>query len=121
VRLHNRFKELGWLVEASVDNSYNLTPNGFQSFAALGIDVDAARALRRRFAYPCLDWSERQPHVGGSLAAALLKLALKRRWVSQELDSRALRVTNLGRREVLARFGLDLQIETGNVLRSGTR
>jgi hypothetical protein len=30
---------------------------------ALGIDLDATLAsLRRRFAYACLDWSERRPH-----------------------------------------------------------
>jgi hypothetical protein len=44
--------------------------------------------------------------MGGGLAAALLKVALKRRWVVQDLDSRALDVTSLGRREMLAGFGL---------------
>ena len=62
--------------------------------------------LRRRFAYGCLDWSERRPHIGGALGAALLKVALKRKWVLQDLDSRALDVTSLGRREILARFGV---------------
>jgi hypothetical protein len=62
--------------------------------------------MRRRFAYACLDWSERRPHLGGALAAAVLKIALKRRWVVQDLDSRALDVTGLGRRELLARFAV---------------
>jgi hypothetical protein len=35
-----------------------------------------------------------------------LNVALKRKWVSKELDSRALSVTSRGRREMLARFGL---------------
>ena len=60
----------------------------------------------RRFACGCLDWSERRPHVGGALGAAILKLALKRRWVRQDLDSRALGITSLGRREMQTRFGL---------------
>jgi hypothetical protein len=77
-------------------------------FAALGIDLEATRKLRRRFACACLDWSERRPHIGGALAAALLKVTLKRKWVVQDLDSRALRVTSLGRREMLARFGLEV-------------
>jgi hypothetical protein len=55
-----------------------------------------------------LDWSERRPHVGGALGAAILKAALKRKWVTHDLDSRALGVTSLGRREMLARFGLRL-------------
>jgi hypothetical protein len=70
--------------------------------------VDPARALRRRFAFACVDWSERRPHLGGALGAALLNVALKRRWVTQELDSRILSLTTLGRREMLARFSLKL-------------
>jgi DNA-binding transcriptional ArsR family regulator len=108
VLLHDRFKELGWLSGESTngDNSYALTEEGAKAFAALGIDVDATGALRRRFAYACLDWSERRPHLGGALGAAILALALKRKWVAQDLDSRALRVTSFGRREMLSRFGL---------------
>jgi hypothetical protein len=70
------------------------------------MDLDATRASRRRFAYPCVDWSERRPHIGGALGAALLELALKRKWVNRELDSRALTITKAGLREMRARFGL---------------
>ena len=102
VVLHDRFRELKWLTDA-----YDLTVPGVQAFEALGVDVDETRRLRRRFAYACLDWSERRPHIAGALAAALLKTALKRKWVVQDLDSRAIRVTNTGRRELLARFGIE--------------
>jgi len=110
VALHDRFRALGWLApkSSSGKSAYDLTPAGAKAFESLGVDISATRALRRRFAYPCLDWSERQPHVGGSLAAAFLKIALKRKWVAQELDSRALSVTSLGRREFHVRFGLAL-------------
>jgi DNA-binding transcriptional ArsR family regulator len=103
VVLHDRFRELKWLTD-----SYELTAAGVQAFEALGVDVNEMRKLRRRFAYACLDWSERRPHIAGALGAALLKTALKRRWVVQDLDSRAIRVTNTGRRELLARFGIEL-------------
>jgi hypothetical protein len=56
-----------------------------------------------------VDWSERRPHLGGALGAALLNVALKRRWVVQDADSRALRVTPLGEREMRARFQLKEQ------------
>jgi DNA-binding transcriptional ArsR family regulator len=108
--LHDRFKALGWLsaVPNGSNNAYNLSLEGTMVFEALGIDIEATRRLRRRFACACLDWSERRPHVGGALGAALLGIALKRKWVVQDLDSRALGVTNLGRREMLTRFGLHL-------------
>ena len=103
VSLHDRFTALGWLTG---DDTYDVTPNGVKALAQLGIDLEETSALRRRFAYPCLDWSERRPHLGGALGAALLKAALKRKWVSQDLDSRALGITSLGRREMKTRFGL---------------
>ena len=99
-----RLLELGWLEER--DQGYEVTADGERSFAGLGLDLARVRAERRRFACACLDWSERKPHVAGALGAALLKLALKRRWLTRDLDSRALRLTSLGRRELDARFGL---------------
>ncbi len=107
VSLHDRFMALGWLSGGSgVTNAYDLTPDGAKAFGALGIDVEATRTLRRRFAYACVDWSERRPHLGGAVGAALLNIALKRKWVTQDLDSRALTITGVGRREMLIRFGL---------------
>jgi DNA-binding transcriptional ArsR family regulator len=112
VSLHERFRTLGWLSFHSTsdsiasNNAYGLTLSGTMAFEGLGIDVESARTLRRRFAYPCVDWSERKPHLGGALGAALLKIALKNKWVLQDLDSRVLGVTSLGRREMMTRFGL---------------
>jgi len=110
VLLHDRFRQLGWLTHLSTagDDSYDLTAAGVAVLETLGIDVEETRRLRRRFAYACLDWSERRPHVGGALGAALLKVALKRRWVTQDLDSRAIRVTNVGRRELSVKFGIEV-------------
>ncbi|MGB7135720.1 MAG: transcriptional regulator, partial [Acidobacteriaceae bacterium] len=57
-------------------------------------------------AYGCLDWSERRPHLGGALGAAVLTLTLRNKWFTRELDSRALSLTRSGRRELEARFGI---------------
>jgi hypothetical protein len=110
VLLHDRFKALGWLSTGSNGrtSTYDVTKEGTKAFEALGIDVDATRKLRRRFACACLDWSERRPHVGGALGAALLNVAMKRRWIIQDRDSRALSFTSFGRREMLNRFGLQV-------------
>lgn len=105
VSLHDRFIALAWLSPAG-DSACDLTTSGMKAFTALGIDVEETRGLRRRFAYACVDWSERRPHLGGALGAALLKVALKRRWVIPDLDSRALSITAFGRRDMLARFGV---------------
>ena len=104
VALHDRLQALGWLSAGA----YTVTPDGKKAFARLGIDLDATQLLRRRFAYACLDWSERRPHLGGALGAALLGVALKRKWMTQDLEGRALGITNLGRREMLNRFGVQI-------------
>lgn len=108
VRLHDHMTAQGWLAGASSGeaSAYQLTPAGERGVRALGIDTAALRKLRRRFACPCLDWSERKPHVGGALGAAMLTLALDKGWVEQDLDSRALAVPPKGQRRMLAAFGL---------------
>ena len=110
VLLHDRFVASRWIQRVAHKSGceYELTAPGASLLHALGIDVEATRALRRRFAYACLDWSERRPHIGGALGAALLSLMLKKRYVSRDLDSRALSVTASGRREMQNRFGMEL-------------
>ena len=49
------------------------TDAGATALAQAGIDVDALSRTRRPASLACLDWSERRPHVGGSLGAALLQ------------------------------------------------
>lgn len=109
VGLCDRLKALGWIADSSnYEDAYDLTPRGEKECAALGIDIDATRLLRRRFAFGCLDWSERRSHLGGAMGAALLNVALKRKWVIPEPGSRALSVSAFGKRELLSRFGLQL-------------
>ena len=110
VMLHDRFKELRWLAPATngADDAYELTTEGQKTFESLNVDLGEMRSSRRRFAYACLDWSERRPHIGGALGAALFGAAVKRKWVTKDLDSRVIQITNTGRRELLARFGLEV-------------
>ena len=97
VQLHDRLIAQHWL------ENYHLTPRGAEQMEKLGVDVRWARAARRKFAYACLDWSERRPHLGGALGAALLTALLAKKWLVREPGSRALSVTRLGRRELAAR------------------
>jgi DNA-binding transcriptional ArsR family regulator len=108
VLLYDRFDAMGLVAAAprGCGDSRDLTPKGEKLFAALGVDVGETRALRRRFAFACLDWSERRPHLGGAIGAAFLSAALKKRWFSTVRDSRAVAVTAFGARELAARFGI---------------
>jgi len=99
VALHDRLHAQGWLHEVA-EGDYELTPEGAVALESLGIDVEEARSTRRRFACACIDWSERRPHLGGALGAAWLQLSLRRGWVRQDLDGRALALTPKAHREM---------------------
>jgi DNA-binding transcriptional ArsR family regulator len=103
VCLHDRLHELSWLrTGAAAGNDYDVSAKGIQGLKELGIDIDTLRSSRRRFAYGCLDWSERKPHVAGALGSELLKLALRKRWVTQDALGRGLSVTAAGRHSMSA-------------------
>jgi len=109
VALHDRLFALRWLKrERAEDSDYAVTANGAEALGKLGVDVGAARAARRRFACACLDWSERRPHLAGALGAELLNVTLERRWITRDLDSRALSITPAGKRELRTRFGVEV-------------
>ncbi|WP_244788362.1 ArsR/SmtB family transcription factor [Cupriavidus pauculus] len=98
VGLFERMSQAGWL---AVHGSHvDLTGDGAQAMTHLGIDLDATRRKRRQFACTCPDWSERKPHLGGALGAALLQALLQRGWIEATTRSRALRVTPHGQREI---------------------
>jgi DNA-binding transcriptional ArsR family regulator len=106
VALHDRLHAQGWLQQKAEEGDYELTTTGALALETLGIDIEDARSSRRRFACACLDWSERRPHLGGALGAAWLQLSLRRGWVQQELDGRALMLTPKAQREMPELFGL---------------
>ena len=51
---------------------YSLTQSGADGLKELGVDVQQAKGSNRKFAYGCLDWTERRSHLGGALGAAIL-------------------------------------------------
>ncbi|WP_439497109.1 ArsR/SmtB family transcription factor [Bosea sp. (in: a-proteobacteria)] len=99
IGLHDALVSGGHLSVA--DGGYGLTTSGTAVFVALGIDIGGAAKGRRAALRPCLDWSERRPHLAGSLAAALACRCFETGWVRRKKDSRAVTLTDAGR-DVLA-------------------
>lgn len=86
------------ILEPMHDLAFDLTKRGERFFTELGIDLGEARSARRQFAKQCMDWSERRPHLAGALGAAFREYALINALVSRKPGSRALRITDKGRR-----------------------
>jgi len=107
VALHDRILGNQWISKLQRDDArYEMTPAGARALATLGIELADVNRSRRRIACACLDWSERRPHLGGAIGAALLQSALQHQWVRKDLDSRVLRLTKRGEREFFGRLGI---------------
>ncbi len=106
--LHDHFLQEGWLT-SDLDgkgNAYDVSDAGARTLGRLGIQVANMQGLRRRFAYGCLDWSERRPHIAGALGAELLKYAVTNKWVVRDLNSRTLCLTKFGEKDAFRALGI---------------
>jgi DNA-binding transcriptional ArsR family regulator len=86
-----------------------VTPAGADFLSKLGVDLSAARARRRVFCRPCVDWTERRPHIGGAVGAALANRCFELKWIDRVRDSRALTITPAGRRGFMEAFALSVE------------
>ncbi|HUQ75697.1 MAG TPA: helix-turn-helix transcriptional regulator [Burkholderiales bacterium] len=94
VRVCEAMQKAGWLVARERD--FRLTPAGEARLAALEVDLTAARGSSRVFARACIDLTQRRPHIGGALGAALLQTYFAKGWVQRMPRSRAVSITPRG-------------------------
>lgn len=83
---------------AASDEGYGLTAAGQAWLREIGME---APAHAERYAFACLDWSERRYHLAGRLATSLLDHFMARGWLSRAPRSRALRLTPAGQRSAI--------------------
>lgn len=89
---------------------YWLTEAGFRGFEEQGIELAERRGGGKTEAIRgCLDWTERQYPISGSLGAQMMHMFIERKWITRRPDSRALRVTPLGWEAFERYFGIGCQ------------
>lgn len=98
---------------AEMHAEVELGVRGEEVFGKLGLNLSALRRERRRFAFACPDWTERRPHLGGSLGAALWACSVERGWMVKQQGTRAIIVTDLGKQQLREQFGVQVQEEPG--------
>jgi DNA-binding transcriptional ArsR family regulator len=81
-----------------------VTERGEAALARLGLAPAPRRG--RLLCRPCLDWSERRPHLAGLLGAALCARCFELGWVRRREGGRALMVTPAGWQGFAEAFGL---------------
>jgi DNA-binding transcriptional ArsR family regulator len=101
VALADALTERGW-IELSPDGGA-VTEAGDRALRGFGLDLDAAAsrarsATGRVFCRPCVDWSERRPHVAGAVGAGLCTRLFALGWIRRIEGSRAVAVTRAGER-----------------------
>lgn len=97
VTLFEELTRRGWLsvdpgLAAAAHAPCRLSEPGRAALRRLGVDVEQAQSAKRAFAYACLDWTERRPHLGGALGAALLT-ALERDGVLRRAEGRTVQLS----------------------------
>lgn len=106
VTLLDQMRSFGWLTSDVPD--FDVTEPGIQALAGIGVDLPGCRRSRRHFARPCLDWSERRPHLAGALGAAIASALLDREWLRRAGTGRGVEVTAKGQHGLCGTFGIDM-------------
>jgi len=89
-----------------------LTGDGTAFLRELGVELDAVGLGGGRvFCRPCLDWSERRPHIAGVVGAALCDTCFTRGWLRRIDGTRAAAVTPAGQLALRQAFDLRFDAE----------
>jgi DNA-binding transcriptional ArsR family regulator len=99
--------------EGDAEGDYRLTERGAAELTEFGVELAPLRTRRRPLIRGCVDWSERRHHLAGGLGAALALRMFELGWLERARGSRAVLITEDGRRGLAATFGVSLPAPAG--------
>lgn len=85
-----------------------LTPKGRSLLGKFGLDLRAVERAKRVYCRPCLDWSERRPHLAGAVGAAIAGRCFELGWIERIRGTRALKLSKAGLSGFEHDFGVHL-------------
>jgi DNA-binding transcriptional ArsR family regulator len=83
-----------------------VSDQGTTFFAKHGIKIPISSRSARPLCRPCMDWSERRPHIAGNLGAAICTHFLEKKYARRINDSRAVALTANGKTALQSIFGI---------------
>jgi DNA-binding transcriptional ArsR family regulator len=93
-------------IELDIDAGI-VTDAGMALLQRLGVDLNEhGKKKGRMLCRPCLDWSERRPHLAGAVGTALCKHCFEAGWIKRVDGTRAVTVTVKGERGLREIFGI---------------
>jgi len=102
------------LADAMIDRDYivldddagTVTSKGTIFLTQFGIEPSSTG--RRMFCRPCIDLTERRPHLAGSLGTGLACKCFELGWIERMRDGRAVKITGKGRNGLRETFGIEV-------------
>lgn len=95
------------------DDAGAVTSKGADLLTQFGVDMTwPKRRGQRVFCRPCLDRTERRPHLAGVLGAKLACRCFELGWVERTRDSRTIKLMDKGRDGLREVFGIELPAVT---------
>ena len=81
--------------------------NADKTFKAFGVDLSNIPTIHRKYAYACLDWTEKKPHLAGALGAAVYHAMTEQKWIARHQEKRVITITEFGKKALKQIIDLD--------------
>ena len=109
VQIADALQANGVLLPAS-GRAFAVTQRGHEWFEELGVEVASAQGgANAKMARQCIDWTERRPHVAGVVGVGMYKRFVALKWIVPAKNTRAVRVTLDGKRELWKRLRIAIR------------
>lgn len=96
VELLGEMQDRRWLSRVAGNTGrpeFRLTDLGSKALLERGVDIEFAAKSNRSFAHGCLDWTEREPHLGGALGKAVMNSIIQVGIVKRIPGTRAMKLS----------------------------
>ena len=88
------------------NEGFMISSSGIKWFDRLDISITELKRDQRVLARPCLDWSEKRPHLAGAVGAALADRLFDLKWLQRARHSRIVSITPVGQKKIYELLGL---------------